>query len=353
MNYYVQSIEKYIINEWIRSFSSIEAPREVKFIVQSLSPKSVFELFNALEKRKQELLKTNNIACQFRVATGLWREWCLSNDEKELDQKMDEYGAIRNGTPPERMWIDEEDRLTWYRNRTAHDENAKELVVVLVGFNHATDKGGLSDFHRVDEERIWDFLEKSFDPWISSLNSTLKLHLDSEESERINIYLQEIYSLRPLSLSKISDFLNHIEATYKSFDNFSDFEESFFKSLPYWQIPVLLIPKDKKNQKDLKSYLREAESFISHKSYMEAHSRKNTKDKIFNEILNERIDLPSTFNGVEPYQDLDDYQNTLFSFIDKADLGSRERLLNTDIYPLIKILKSKKLQQENLRLFKD
>lgn len=351
MNYYIESVKEYILNEWDRSLNTSEGPKEARFIVQSLPHESVFELFNALEQKKQKLLKTQNIACQFRVASGLWNEWIASYGSQDLDQKMDEYGAIRHGNPTERLWIDEEDRLTWYRNRTAHDENAQALVVVLVGFNHATDKGGLSDFHRVDEDRIWSYLGKKFDKWIDHLNDSMYLQLNNEERDLLNGYLLELYHLRPLSLSSISDFISYIQATSGSFNSFTDFEEAFFRNLPFWKIPPLIPPQEKRELKKLRSYLRDAEAFISHKRFTENSFRKSTKNKIIEAIEDNeaktQLTLPLTLNNIPPYKNIEEFKDTLFSFIDKADNESRSRLLNTDLLPLMRVLKSKTYTKKN------
>ncbi len=121
MNLYIESLADYLKDEWDRVLNTSDGPGEARFIVQSLDSKSVFALFTALDSHRLTWLQQRSIICHFRVATELWRDWCRpSGAETQLHQEMAALGAL--GPNGERLWIDEEDRLTWYRNRTTRDE---------------------------------------------------------------------------------------------------------------------------------------------------------------------------------------------------------------------------------------
>ena len=154
MNLFVKTLDSYLKKEWSETQRHESGSREARFIVQSMGPSEVFELFSSLEEYKCQQQQQHSLKCYFRVASGLWKDWCKEEGQEENLQKvMEDHGAI--GTNNERFWIDEEDKLTWYRNRTVSDEKVDTLIVVLVGLNHATDQGGLSDFHIVDESGVW------------------------------------------------------------------------------------------------------------------------------------------------------------------------------------------------------
>ena len=139
MNLYIESLAEYLMREWDRTLKAPDGSHEARFIVESLDPDSVFKLFQSLDAHRLTWLQQQTIACHFRVATNLWHDWCATSEEIQLHQKMADLGAL--GSNGELLWIDEEDRLTWYRNRTTLDEGTDVLVVVLVGLNHATDQG--------------------------------------------------------------------------------------------------------------------------------------------------------------------------------------------------------------------
>jgi hypothetical protein len=142
------------------------------------------------------------LVCYFRVATGLRKAWA-NQGSAALSASVGSAIAGLDG----KGWIGQEDRLTWYRNRTAQDENVAGLVVVLVGLNHATDQGGLADFHRVDESRLIAQLKESFQPWLQRICSRLGLNPGETELDRFDTALQQLFELRPLRLGKLAEFL--------------------------------------------------------------------------------------------------------------------------------------------------
>jgi DNA phosphorothioation-dependent restriction protein DptH len=128
MNLFVWSVAEYIKKEWDRGISAGIGPTEVRFIVESLDPDSVFQLFQEFENHRLHHLQNRNIKGFFRVATNLWRDWCQSEgSEQALLRKMQAY---KGGAEDDREWIDEEDRLTWYRSRTAQQEGVDALATV-------------------------------------------------------------------------------------------------------------------------------------------------------------------------------------------------------------------------------
>ena len=75
MNLYAESLANYLIDEWARIGSSDSGTPEARFIIQSLSPESTFELFSALENQRIKWIAEKSVACHFKVANALWSEW--------------------------------------------------------------------------------------------------------------------------------------------------------------------------------------------------------------------------------------------------------------------------------------
>ena len=114
-NLYIESLSEYLISKADDVLDQESGDKEARFIVQSLAPSEVFSLFENLEEYRVKKEQTHNIKTYFRVASGLWNDWCQNEPQQSLDSYMEQKGAI---TPDgKRSWIDEEDRLTWYRNR--------------------------------------------------------------------------------------------------------------------------------------------------------------------------------------------------------------------------------------------
>jgi DNA phosphorothioation-dependent restriction protein DptH len=358
MNLYIETLANYVCEEWDRALAASEGANEARFIVQSLDPESVFSLFQALDKHRLTWLQKNEqtIACHFRVATQLWAEWCSIPDaEEQLNQRMVSLGAL--GPNGERIWIDEEDKLTWYRNRTTQEENCDGLVVVLVGLSHATDQGGLTDFHRVDEARIWRKMDESFIPWIARLNDSLDLQAADVELEQFDKVLQRLFQIRPMRLGKLAHFLEQKVIYGHDFYSFAEFTERFFIELPYWGIPPMIEGAKATTLRGEKgaAALSEADAFISHKRYKTVSGRNKDWKKIEDALGESEFEIPLTMNGSDAFLDVGDYKGKLKDFIYEADVKAREQLLKTDLMPLLKILRrteAKKKSNQSIPVFK-
>jgi DNA phosphorothioation-dependent restriction protein DptH len=299
-------------------------------------------LFQALDAHRLTWVQQQSIACYFRVATNLWRDWCPSPEmEERLHQEMAALGAL--GPNGERRWIDEEDRLTWYRNRTTGDEGVDGLVVVLVGLNHATDQGGLADFHRVDESRIWQKMGQGFVPWLQRINERLDLNAGDSEMEEFDAVLQQLFQVRPLRLGKLADFLERQVIARGKCCSFGDFSERFFKQLPAWGIPPLFVDglgAELRGKKGAAA-LKEAEAFISHQRYKTPAGQKRDWTKIEEALQEADFEVPATLVDEVIYKNFGAYRDTLHAFIHEANAEARERLSRTDLMPLLRILKRK------------
>jgi DNA phosphorothioation-dependent restriction protein DptH len=338
MNLYIESLANYLKNDWDRTFETGSSPKEIRYIIQSLDPESLFELFQSLDTHRLEWMTRSNLKCYFKVATNLWRDWCRSGGEVKLDQRMASLGAV--GPNGERQWIDEEDRFTWYRNRTTLDEGVDRLVIVLVGLNHATDQGGLNDFHRVDENRIWREMGESFLGWLHQIDKRLASNTSDSEFEQFNLVLKQLFQVRPLRLGKLADFLQRDVILDGQNDSFSDVCERFFRQLPFWDIPPLFAgvqPGELRGKKGA-SALRAADAFISHQRYKTLSGQKKDWKKLEKWLEGADFELPASLEASSNFADRAEYSATLHAFIFEADAVARERLLRSDLMPVLRAL---------------
>lgn len=337
MNLFTQTLADYLIEEWERALSTASGPKEARFIIQSLGPEDTLALFEALEERRLGWAQPNDLVCYFRIATGLHKAW---SDQGPMALSTSVLRAIAGLEG--KGWVDREDRLTWYRNRTAQDENVPGLVVVLVGLNHATDQGGLADFHRVDEGRLIAQLKGSFQPWLQRICSRLGLNPSETELERFDTVLRHLFELRPLRLGKLAEFLEPLIEQGHCY-SFSEFRERFFKALPFWEIPPFLGdgPAGVTNGPEAAKALGVADAFISHQGYKTKAGQRKDWKKIEKALDEPGFVPPVDVDGKTVFFDLEDYRGCLRLFIEKADLEARKRLLGVDFTPLYKALSRK------------
>lgn len=338
MNLFTETLAAYLKTEWDSVMSSLDGDKEARFIVESLDPYSAFDLFSSLEQHRLQAIQHSRLECHFRVAKNLWQEWCHREGEEALHKAM----AARHGAVAENgdlQWIDEEDRLSWYRSRPL-TKDKDGLVVVLLGFNHATDQGSLADFHRVDEERIWKHeLEQSFIPWINRIDERLALEASVQEIERFDDLLHQIFKVRPRRLVRLAEFFEReIFPHQHDFSSMSEVIDQFYRTLPFWDIPPLLNVRNKGKRKDI---LKEADLFISHQRFKTASEQKKVWAKIEKALADKEneFEIPKTLSAYPLHEDLKDYGKTLHDFIFEANAEAKAKLMQTDLLPILNILK--------------
>ncbi len=334
MNLFIESLAEYLTCEWDRTLNAPDGPKEARFIVQSLDPVGTLALFEALDAHRQDWSGRISLVCYFRVARGLWDAW---RTDAAAASTPGLTGAIQ--ALEQHDWIDREDRLTWYRNRTVRDEQAAGIVTVLVGFNHATDQGGLEAFHRVDEHRLISLLKGSFQPWLQRIATRLGFSPSETELERFDAVLRQLFALRPLRLAKLADFLQPLIDQGNCY-SLTEFRERCFKALPFWDIPPLLAngPAGVPNGSEAVKALKEADAFISHAGYKTKAGQDKDWTKIEKALSEPGFVPPVTADGKAVFADTKDYQGCLKSFIEEADPVARERLLRADFMPLQRAL---------------
>ena len=342
MNLFVESLANYIKNEWDQALTTSNGIHEVRFIVESLDPHSVFELFSELDERRLQYLQNHKIECHFRVAYGLWQDWLRTYNHQPFT-KISPNPAFSNEVnqwlPQLQQWIDQEDRLTWYRNRTCQS-GTDGLAIVLVGLNHASDQGGLADFHQVDEQRIWQTLGNNYHPWIHRLNDRLALEASETQIARLNNLIIQLFQTRPRRLAKLAEFLETEVISDGHLSSMDEVIERFFAKLPFWGLPPLLTSTTNSTQKTL-DLLKEAGAFISHQKLKTPAEQKKVWSKLEPAFDNHDLEIPQCISTKPLYTNLKQFRETLHSFIFSADAPARERLLQTDLGPVLNILKRK------------
>jgi DNA phosphorothioation-dependent restriction protein DptH len=339
MNLFVKTLDSYLKKEWSETQRHESGSREARFIVQSIGPSEVFKLFSSLEEYKCQQQQQHSLKCYFRVASGLWKDWCKEEGQEEKLQKvMEDHGAI--GENNERLWIDEEDKLTWYRNRTVSDEKVDTLIVVLVGLNHATDQGGLSDFHIIDDSGVWAYLQKSFKSWIEAIcdHRDIAHTAGPTHIENLEKIFQQLFEIRPLQLSKLARFIEEKLLT-QSYTSVEQMQEQLLAELPYWGIPPILNVSTFSS--NVISLIKNADRFTSHQQFKNKLTQKKEWAKIEKWLEDPLLDLPTATSSEFSLNTVDEYRDILQRFIFRADASAKRHLLKLDIRPLLDTLARK------------
>lgn len=338
MNLFIESLTASLIKEWDRVMSSPDTEKKAIFIVDSLDPESTIEFFSALDAHRLKNLSSQKLQCHFKIAKNLWLAWCKRQGEDHLRKQMAAKCPI--DADGNFQWVDQDDRLTKWRNEPKPDD-IDGLVIVLLGFNHASDQGGLNDFYKVDENRVWNEMGKSFIPWIQRINENLNLDGSEQEMEYFDALLHQLFKVRPRLLVKLAEFfeLNITQQKY-DFGSIKDVIAQFYKSLTYWDIPPLLNVEIKPNNiKKNTALIKEADVFISHQRFTSTSDQKKAWAKLEKAFAEAVLDIPEVLSAQPLYQDITEFSVTLRDFIFKANAEARKKLLQTDLHPVLRVLK--------------
>lgn len=318
--------------------NSLTNSGETRIVTQSLMPNQVLSIFEKIT----DLYPASVCASYLRVAHGLIQHW----QTLKLDSNNQEaFIRLRNNS-----WLDEEDKLTWYRNRTIVDEEVEKLLVLLVGIDHTTDKGGLADFFVCTSSKVWHSLGGNYHQWLERITEDGGITLGEKHYGELNEYLMLVSNLVPLTLSQKSDLLEVWLENYASNDEYSeDYDgllSSLFASLTKLGIPYLRINDDIKLFRSKKGhqYLKTAHQFISHRLYNQGNRKIKDLNKIRTYLSDSSEVRIYDVSGNTINSDV--YLSYIENFILNADNECKSKLIEIDLLPILKALNIKEEKEE-------
>lgn len=331
MNLFVESTTKYLAAQCDATLGG-DAEKEVRIFIQSLPPLIALKIFTFINDRYYSA----TLETHLKVAKGLWDEWELK------------YSDLRNqlDSMVQRGWVDFDDKLTHYRNMSC-PPGKKGLIVIIIGLDHATDKGGLSDFHVVRESTIWkQELGGKYRPWIERLFDATPFPATDALVTSLEKYFHALFQYRHRSLVNLSTFFEEeLFGSAGSMNTSSELVAHAYEKLPFWRIPPLLdIPNHERNGHGL---LADAANFISHQSFQNLSDRKKAWNKIEKAHENGQFaEVPRTPGESGVYADVKGFLGTVQRFIDDNDIEAKKKLLKTDLTELLQVLKSRKAKEK-------
>lgn len=295
---------------------------ELRIFTQSMPPAAVYRIFRGI--RDYLAGHAARVRCETQVANGLYVHW------RETGSDAGDIDRLR-----QRGWIDAADRLTHFRN-LARGQDEDLLLVVLVGIDHATDRGGLADFYTLTDDVIFrDRMEASYQGWIGQALHKAGLADSSGTTTRdFDDFLRRLFQLRPRNLVALSTFLaDELVPKAENCDRAGDFLGLAFENLPFWGVPPIFSPADPARRI---ARLSTAVKIFDRDRFRDRRER----TKALEGIEQARPELgvaPQTRRGVA-YADVEDFVTTLEEFVEKGSDSARERLLQTDFYVVTEIL---------------
>lgn len=326
MKLFAQTVAAYVIHQVEDALlGSQQAARELRIFTQSMPPDVALQMLRSIADRMRAL--GPNLRLEARIAAELFHHW---------------QGGEHRGSPILSQlvaadWVDTEDRLTYYRN-LASEPTDRLLLVLLVGIDHATDRGGLADFHILTEEAIYrDLLNGRYETWVRQVLAEAGLSVTSAKVlSDFEELLQEIFSLRPRSLVALSQFFSDIlvpKAIANGCDDPSEVLALAYENLHFWGLPPLYSPENPAKRLKL---LKAASRFFTRDAYRDARERRVAQERLTN--ARETLESPPFTEGGTVYADVDDFLDTLEVFVEEGDEAAKQRLLRTDFAPVTEVL---------------
>lgn len=314
MRYYINSIVSYIDSQ----LQVNTQEKTLQIIIPRLEDGRVaVKLGNCLES----LCFDKGIQLEYKVAGEQCIRWSA-----ELQSTLQRLDYCASGS------------LTRLRNELA--DRSEDILQILVGADYVTDKASLADFHRCDDQTLWEIgLNRSFNRWIKLFFKQYNLECDDKELVHYESILEELH-IR-FGLLRISNWL---EDTTIEAGAANEAFAQLLKNPTAFALPNLSgFINDNKKSLSFRQCLDEAESFFSYSRFLDASSRKKTLSNIegFKNSLNE-FEMFRVF----PFTTQEDFFSALTNYIGKHDISSIDALRQCDFtYVRENILKFKQKKE--------
>lgn len=320
MNLFVDVLSEYLINECADVLTSdATESNKITLVVQSLPLSETLAVLTKLDD--YFVTQQPGTRRALKISRGLWMSW--SDEEK---------AALTSAKSVERSWVDINDQLTTYRN---------EGHCVFFGFDHASDKGSLKDFHLVSEELLWArVLQRRFDGWVARIGEILDDN-DSNASAALLDFLEAVHKNNARRLVRVSRFFE--ELLDLAPENMREFVSSCYAELPSWGgLPLLDMPIGR-NLPRVRRLIELGQRFCNHSIFVSKAERdKVTKKLAKSQAEDPGFDLPQPVGGGKsPYGTADDYLEDVRIFVRDNDSEALARLRQSDASSLLMLLEKR------------
>nr|WP_257022568.1 type IV secretion system DNA-binding domain-containing protein [Pigmentiphaga litoralis] len=295
---------------------------KVTLVVQSLPLAETLAVF----KRVDDFFLTQFPGTEktLKISKGLWQSWSAA-----------EKAALVQANIIQENWVDMDDQLTTFRNK-GH--------CVFFGFDHASDKGSLKDFHLVGEDLLWRrVLEQRYRIWVERIAE----HLCDQNTSAIDAlvgFLDTVEKFNAGRLLRVANFFQDILARRP--DNLRDVVAECYASLASWgALPLLNVPIGRNSAK-VHGFIDLGHRFAMHTMFASKAERDKTLGKLAAaETGDDAIPpfaLPDpVIEGQLPYDTAAEYLADVRTFVLDNNKDALTRLRQSDARPLLTLLQKR------------
>ena len=320
VNLFVDALAHYLVSECDTVLNAQNGANKITLVVQSLPLADTV----AVLKEVDDFFVTKHAGTQraLKISFGLWNTW--SEEDKQALGWSKEMTA---------QWVDEKDQLVTFRN---------EMHCIFFGFDHASDKGSLKDFHLVDEALLSNRIFKGeFQPWVDLCAQHLGSDADEMGKQHLLEFLKSVDKFNPRNLSRISRFLGSVMA--EAPDSMRDAVRECYRRLPEWGgLPLVDVPVGRNLQR-LNKLVATAHVFSTHAMFSTRAERDKAIGKINKAEAGEEpfavFELPApVLNSNTCYNNSAEYLADVRLFIRDSDDSALQRLKGWDATALLSLL---------------
>ena len=324
MKLYAQTLTDYLIKSARSCLEGQAGSHELRIVTSSFPA----EIVEQTGKAFQEFLsdRPQKIKFIFKAGYGLLQDWQQSSVPKEQDI------VARLGR---KEWIDEEDKLTFYRNLKLDDFPEYDfLIIVLIGVDQARDKASLDDFFRVDARILWnDALRRSFVPWLQKIfaKNSPPISADEAQFEEIDALLKLLHRNGAGDLLQMVSFLEHLDLS--GAQDGKDVLLTMYDNLSFWKLPKFQdLPYG--NRANWPKYVQDSITFFSYQNFLKSAARNKTLKQIekFQQKLENGEDDISFSEDL--FSNVEEFLSCLEVYIARNDQDAKERLLQSNFVPI-------------------
>jgi DNA phosphorothioation-dependent restriction protein DptH len=319
VNLFVDALANYLVTECDQVLKTQDGANKITLVIQSFPladtvavVKKIDDFFVARYPGTPRALK---------ITLGLWSSWSVA--EKQ---------ALGWSEETVQEWVDVEDQLVTFRN---------EGHCIFFGFDHASEKGSLKDFHLVTEELLWTrVLSGRFNQWVDQFAN----HFDDSDDagkQHLLLFLESTDKFNPRNLSRISRFLCSVLAATP--DSLRDAVRDCYSRLPEWDaMPLVDVPVGR-NLPRLNKLVDSAHRFSTHAMFTSRAEREKAITKIDKAEAGAEPYLqfelpPSVLSDANDYSNTADYLADARLFIRDNDSAALDRLKQWDATALLALL---------------
>jgi DNA phosphorothioation-dependent restriction protein DptH len=328
VNLFVEELSKYLISECADVLAAgAEHSNKITLVVQSLP---LAETVAVLERVDSFFLaQFPGQGRALKISKGLWQSW-----------SAEEKASLAHVEAIQRDWVDMDDQLTTFRNK-GH--------CVFFGFDHASDKGSLKDFHLVGEDLLWRrVLGQRYRVWVERIAEQLG-DQNGTAVDALEGFLNTVEKFSAGRLLRVASFFDGILT--RNPDSLRDVVSECYASLTSWgALPLLNVPMGR-NAAKTHGLIELGHRFATHTLFVSKADRDKTLKKLAVAEMGDENAAPFTLpdpvtEGQQPYETAAEYLEDVRVFVRENNVDALARLQQFDARPLLTLLQ-KRVKKED------